>query len=148
MRTQRRVLSSQLNYCCILPFIIPAFIEWLYSLKNAKKLKHNLILPIPLYQNNPCCFLHGVRPTICYRSSTRSLTVVVGDHHKGNTQASEVTHSLSRIIMVTLKFYFSNCIHQQPLFLQNLSSLLSVRNYITSVATLEVLVQCAKLEQV
>ena len=36
-----------------------------------------------------------------YRASTRSLSIVVGDHHKGNTQASEVSHSLSRIIMVS-----------------------------------------------
>lgn len=32
-------------------------------------------------------------------ASTRSLTIVVGDHHKGNTQASEVSHPLQRIIM-------------------------------------------------
>jgi len=32
-------------------------------------------------------------------ATTRSLTIVVGDHHKGNTQASEVTHTLQRIRM-------------------------------------------------
>lgn len=37
---------------------------------------------------------------LCYSQSSSSLKIVVGDHHKGNTQSSEVTHSLRQVIMV------------------------------------------------